>query len=311
MTLTRIPPSVDHVDRIERPSRKQFEEDYVAQRKPVIITGIADQWEAFSKWTPDYLKSVAGDTEVGVHYSESGDFHSWYNDPRMRRDRRVKFGDVIDIMTGPAERAHKYYMTEHNLGWVSNALLGDLSVGSLIDETPLPGVCTGPTLFLGQDTSMPSHFHATTEAFMCQLQGTKTVLLHGPEQTPCLYPHPWFTNPYNFSRVNWFRDHIWKNVDYEKFPLVEKAEGIEFQVHPGEILFIPVHWWHVTTVKGYQLSITYFWRSDRARWCFPTPGREVAAHEAFLHFKRMCEALGAPLPQEQDGALTLYEELNL
>ena len=92
---------------------------------------------------------------------------------------------------------------------------------------------------------------------------------------------------------------------------MKEAQAVEFTVHPGEILFIPVHWWHVTNVKGYQVSITYFWASDRKRWCFPSPGREVQAHEAFRHFRKLCESLGVPVPQSRDGALTLYEELSL
>ncbi len=308
MTVTE--PSITKIERIHAPSRRQFTKEFVEQRKPVIITGVADQWRAFRDWTPDRLKRVAGDAEVAVHYNARGSFHDWYTNPTAREDRRMKLADVIDIMRGPRERAHHYYMTEHLLAEISAELCNDLSVGSLIDERPVRGVCTGPTFFFGCDTSMPAHYHSTTEAFMCQLQGTKQVILHAPEQTPNLYPLPWYAPGYNFSQVDWFRDHIWKNVDYERFPLVKRAEALEFTVHPGEILFIPIHWWHVTNVDGYQLSITYFFKSDRSRWCYPHPGREVENHEAYRSFRERRAAEGKPVPEGRAG-LTLYERMHL
>lgn len=340
--MTQIQPSITEIGRVHNPTREEFDREFVQKRKPVIITGVADQWRAMSEWTPDYLKATAGQAEVDVHFSEKGNFHRWYTEPEKRTDLKMKFGDMIDIMRGPAETANKYYMTEHNLSLISEDLLGDLTVGSLIDETVGPGKCTGPTLFLGQNTCMPSHLHGTTEAFMCQLQGTKEVILHGPEQTPKLYPLPWYSSQYLFSEVDWFTDRQWKKVDYDKYPLAKDAQALEFTVHPGEILFIPVHWWHVTSVQGYQLSITYFWMSDRSRWHFPSPGNEVQAHlaleqfkkmfaamdqkglfsgggarrekrtkEAFEHFQKMCEALGCPLPEGEGTAQTLYEQMNL
>ena len=308
--MTTMLPSTNDIERVHCPTRKQFNEEFVEQRTPVILTGVADQWKAFTDWTPDYLTSVAGDAEVTVHHNEGGSFHDWYTNPSARSDQKMKLADVIKVMQGPAVEAHKYYMTEHLLAEISPELCRDLSVGGLIDERPLPGNCTGPAFFFGQDTSMPAHYHTTTEAFMCQLQGTKRVILHGPEQTPKLYPLPWSVPGYNFSRVDWFRDHIWKNIDDQQFPLAREAECIEFTVHPGEILFIPIHWWHVTNVDGYQLSITYFFKSDRKRWNFPHPGKEVQAHEAFRHFRNLCEALGSPVPSFE-GGLTLYEKMNL
>jgi hypothetical protein len=69
-------------------------------------------------------------------------------------------------------------------------------------------------------------------------------------------------------------------MDFEKWPKLRHAKGLEFTVRAGEILFIPVHWWHVTSVDTFQLSMTYFWRSDPSRWHYPQPGRRVRAREA-------------------------------
>jgi hypothetical protein len=74
--MTTFAPVTD-VDRIESPSRREFEEEYVKRRKPVIITGVGNQWKAY-EWTPDYLKKVAGKDQCTVHYNEKGNFKRWY-----------------------------------------------------------------------------------------------------------------------------------------------------------------------------------------------------------------------------------------
>ena len=56
------------IERIERPTREVFERDYEAHSKPVILTGVTDDWPALEKWGPDYFKQVAGEQEVRVPY---------------------------------------------------------------------------------------------------------------------------------------------------------------------------------------------------------------------------------------------------
>ena len=53
-------------------------------------------------------------------------------------------------------------------------------------------------------------------------------------------------------------------------------------LQPGQMLFIPVHWWHLTAATGYQVSVSHFFRSKLRRWTFPKPGLSVAAREILL-----------------------------
>ena len=276
------PPS--EIERVEAPTREEFEENYVKRRRPVILTGVATGWKALTEWTPEYLKSVAGDSVVTAHYDPNGDFQQWYDmADGVREDRQIGFARLIDLLIAEPPDL-RYYMTEHALHLVSEKLLGDLSLSQYISDTLKPGVSSGPCLFVGRDISMPIHYHPTTEAFMCQLQGDKQVTLYGPEQCPNLYTTPWYKPTYIFSRVDYasqraMAQHDRSRMDFDKWPKLERAKGLEFTVRPGEILFIPVHWWHVTSVDTFQVSMTYFWRSDKSRWHYPTPGRRVRARE--------------------------------
>ena len=40
-----------------------------------------------------------------------------------------------------------------------------------------------------------------------------------------------------------------------------------------------MHWWHLTSVPTFQVSMTTFWQSRFGRWTFPHPGLEVCARE--------------------------------
>jgi len=276
--------TITTIERIGSPTREEFE-GYVEANRPVVMTDVSPHWGAMKKWNPDYLKSVAGDSEVTVHYDEDGDFTRWYLYPKQRIDRRIPFGEFIDILLDdPDER--RYYMTEHEISWISKDLVGDVDFSGLVDLEPP----WEPLLFVGRDTCMPLHYHGTTEALLCQMIGTKKITLYAPDQTPYLYARPWYRPAPLFSRVDG-RSLQMGSPDFEKWPKLRRARPLQFTLYPGEILFIPVHWWHLTSVPDFQVSVTTFWKSKVRRWTFPSPGLQVFARE--ILFKTQKKLRGA------------------
>ncbi len=271
--------SASQLERVHAPTKAEFERDFVQRNQPVVITGVADQWPAFSKWNADYLKRVAGDSTVAVHFEERGDFQRWYT-PDGHVDKKLTVGQFVDILTQPTPD-RRYYMSEHDLSLVSRALLAD------VDATRYTS--GEPKLFLGRDTCMPLHYHATTEAILCQLVGSKEVLLYSPDQWSLLYAHPWYSPAWMFSRVDggqqvqaFTQGNAHLRLDLPPsagFPKFKRAKPTVVLLQPGEILFIPVHWWHLTTAPGFQVNVSAFWPSHRSRYRFPQPGLQVLAHE--------------------------------
>lgn len=273
------------IDRIEAPTREHFETHYLNKNRPVVITGVADKWGALEKWSVDYLKSVAGDSEVTVHYREDADFGKWYRLQEEREDRRMPFGEVLDLLSGdPGDR--RYYMTEHSLRQVSPELVSDVDVSRYVDLPPP----WEPLLFVGFDTCMPGHFHGSTEAFLCQIEGEKTVTLFSPEQYNLLYPRHWYQKSPLFSELDG-RAIQADTVDLEQYPKYAEAVPMRFPLRPGDILFIPVHWWHITSVPTFQVSVTFFWKARFSNWTFPVPGMHMCAREAHHQVKRVTRFL--------------------
>lgn len=235
--------------------------------RPVILTGVASNWRAMSTWSADYLKQIAGDSPVTVRYAEEADFFRWFQTSGELTYLTMPFRNLIEtVHDHPAER--RYYMTEQALDKLSDDLVADVDFREYqIDLNPP----LKPCLFMGRDVSMPLHYHANTEAVLAQLRGRKRVWLYPPDQSHFLYVRPWYGRTPFFSLVDA------RKPDLNRFPKFKRARAVEFTLDPGDMLFIPVQWWHLTQAIGFQLSLTQFWAADLRRWRFPTPGIRSAA----------------------------------
>merc|ERR1712187_832736 len=71
-----------------------------------------------------------------------------------------------------------------------------------------------------------------------------------------LYPYPEWHTLDSYSMVDF------EHPDLQRFPGFENARGQEAIVKPGEILYLPMHWFHyVQALPGDNISLS-FW-SDR------------------------------------------------
>jgi hypothetical protein len=67
------------VDRVESISPELFRKQYYDPLKPLVISGLAKKWPAYSKWNWDFFKAVMGDQEVGVYNNVKSDAHTPIN----------------------------------------------------------------------------------------------------------------------------------------------------------------------------------------------------------------------------------------
>ena len=281
-------PTLNTSDKIQRVGRMNREEFAAHQdtNVPIIFTDVSPHWAAMKNWTLDYLKQIAPDSPVTVHYDKNGDFTRWYlMTPEERDDRVIPFGEFIDILQ--TDEGRNYYMTEHSLKSVSEKLASEVDMSGLVDLQPP----WEPMVFIGRDTCMPMHYHGSTEAALCQLIGSKKITLAAPSQSGHLYARPWYQQSPLFSQVDG-RSIQAGAPDFERWPRLERAKLLQFTLNPGEILYIPVHWWHLTSVPDISVSMTSFWDSKFSRWTFPNPGFQMIAREALWRVKAGFKKVG-------------------
>jgi hypothetical protein len=250
------------IERFPVPSRAEFEKNYVSARKPVILTGVASAWPACARWSLDYLRSTVGHKVLPVRIFPKDRDDNWVSSAQ----RLMPVSEFIDTLDRK-DRPGNPYLEFRSLQQDLPELLGDVRLPSYFDEKRLFNL----VLFLGRDSIAPTHYHPLEENFLCQVLGRKRVLLYPPEQTPCLYPLPWNTpDTPCFSRVAAL------NPDLEKFPRFKDARPIDVVIEPGEMLYIPLHWWHGVFGLGVNVTVSWFWMprlAERRRWLTSSMGR--------------------------------------
>lgn len=97
----------------------------------------------------------------------------------------------------------------------------------------------------------PCHLDSYGCNLVFQVQGRKRWHLFPPEDTPFLYPT---RIPYEessvFSKINVV------NPDVKRFPQFQKARRHTVTLSPGQVLFVPRHWWHyVESIDSVTVSI--------------------------------------------------------
>jgi len=248
------------IERRETLSYEEFAEAYLYPLKPVIVTGALRQWKAVGRWTPEFFKREFGQMKF-----------------KLEDDLKAKVG--YKAGEGAAEYTMERFIdrvlesTEQNPApYFRNRILYDLFPTLRNDIEPLPEYFQPnwlPDRYLvkyvrdvlnrgaaieiyigGKGGAFPVlHYDgAGTHAFLMQIYGRKQFIIYSPEQEPYLYPS---SEKRNLSTVNDL-----DNPDLQKFPLFAKAEPSKFVLEPGELLFIPSHWWHTTKMLTPCISIS-------------------------------------------------------
>jgi hypothetical protein len=269
------------VERVEAPSAECFAEEYLAQGRPVLITGVAKAWQAVS-WTFDDLRRAAGARRVGVEvYADRHDFYRPWTVLRRPKKREVLLAAFLDRLEQAEAEAGREYLAEVSF----KSVFPDL--GARLD---LPPYLTrekkvNSLVFLGTDTFTPIHYHPRSHGLLTMLWGKKHVLFWPPEQTAGLYPNAWYSPLFNHSRVNL------AHLDPRRHPAFTQLEPLRVTVGAGEMLFIPVHWWHAVETPGLGFAVTFAWPATPPTRLFPVPGRRTIANEILYYLPRQALAV--------------------
>jgi len=233
-------------ENIERVSIKElgiedFEQKYLLQSEPVIITDIFEICPKLTSWTPDYLSKKIKNKIVRVNTSNDGRFGL---DPE-------KGGFVTDPVFMPFNKfvkSLKKSVRKLYIGQVS--ILRELM--ELRDEVNIPKYISTKDIRMnlwfgpGGNTS-PLHYDGMNNFFI-QVYGTKQILLSSHCNFKNLYPHPWYSKAPHTSRINI------DNLNSDIYPKTSKADFIKFTIYPGEMLFIPIYWWKAKVQEHFTLG---------------------------------------------------------
>jgi hypothetical protein len=238
--LNRLHPCSTEIPRRHRLPRQQFLEDFYSTNRPVIITGMTDDWPALRKWSLDYFAKLLGDREVEVQVGRNAGDN--YEIERERFVVRLRFAEFLEKVR-TAGVTNDFYMTASNSGENKRSLasLWDdvVQIPEYLDDTdPLSGF-----LWIGPAGTITPFHHDLTNNLMVQVIGRKRVRIAASWDIPLMHNHY----------------HVFSMIDGRVMPPcpeapIDQPQIVEAILGPGEVLFLPVGCMHF--VEALDISVT-------------------------------------------------------
>ncbi|MDY7022297.1 MAG: cupin-like domain-containing protein [Cyanobacteriota bacterium] len=250
------------VERRVRISQSEFLDQYYSQNKPVILTDIMQNWQALNLWNPDYLKQHYGEAKVEVQANRNSDPEYELNVEKHRQTLLMK--DYVDWIVEKGE-SNDFYMVANNGALDREEMKGLMNDIEVFPEYLDPEDTARRVFFwFGSSGTITPLHHDPVNLMLAQVLGRKRILLIPPRQTPYLYNHVGV-----FSQVDP------ENPNYQKYPLYKNIKPIEIILSPGEVIFIPVGWWHHVRALDISISVSFtnFVFPNYYNWENPTFGR--------------------------------------
>ncbi|XP_009893566.1 PREDICTED: lysine-specific demethylase 8 [Charadrius vociferus] len=233
----------DALPHLRCPSLEHFRDNYLIPQKPVVLEGIIDHWPCMKKWSVDYFCQVAGcrtvPVELGTRYTDE----EW-------SQQLMTVGDFIN----------QYIVNENSTGYLAQHQLFD-QIPELKEDISIPDYCclgegeeddiTINAWFGPEGTISPLH-QDPQQNFLAQVFGRKYIRLYSPQESENLYPHE-SQILHNTSQVDV------EDPDLLKFPNFQKAAFQSCILMPGQVLFIPVRYWHYVRSLDISFSVSYWW----------------------------------------------------
>jgi Family of unknown function (DUF6065)/Cupin-like domain len=235
----RLHPRSSEIEHRHKLSRDEFLREYYSTNRPVIITGMMDDWPAMGKWDLDYFDRQFGERLVEVQMGRTTGAN--YETEREKYIHKIRFADFVEKVR-TAGRTNDFYLTANNHS-ANRAILPEL----WDDIVQVPEYLTperpGGFFWMGPAGTITPFHHDLTNNFMAQVIGRKRIKLVPSWDLPLMknYLHC-------FSQVDGC------STPAAPQPAIDEPQFLDFLLNPGEILFLPIGCFHF--VEGVDISVT-------------------------------------------------------
>ncbi len=231
-------PIVPHVDKI---SSADFFEQYYRANRPVVLTGLADGWSAFEKWSLDHLEHLLGDRIIGVQWNREANPN--YEADCYDHRNEVPLREVIARLHAGA--SNDFYIT------ANNSDINKTALAPLWDDVgTIPGILAPEHerdgyFWMGPRGTVTPWHHDLSNNLLLQIKGRKRIRLVAAQDTPLMRNH-------NHCFTRWNAEDLLPGPGDDTRPAVYEAV-----IEPGAALFIPVGWWHYVEGLDITMSMTF------------------------------------------------------
>jgi hypothetical protein len=239
------------VERVSNISLKDFKKNYVAKGRPVVLEGLANDWDCVKNWSLDYFDKLHGDDEITIVA----------NDLNETPFEILKLSEVLqDIKKGgskyyrfyPLLKEHPEHIKDFDYTWLRKAK-------NRISFWEQFQVFIG-----GKGTSTPVHNAMASNIFV-QAFGQKEWILYPPSMSIIIDPEP---------GINFHRGAPFKTTkgpfnpfipDFDPpYTLYKYIDKIKVKLEPGDVFYNPPHYWHGVQNPTDSIGIGYRWLSIKS-----------------------------------------------
>ena len=240
--------NLQDIPRVETITKADFLKHYFKPQKPVVIERFIEDWPAYTKWSLDYMKEVAGDKHVPLYNYRPVNYKNGIQEDHTK----MKMSDYIDLLK---REPTKFRIFLWNILKEVPQLQNDYSYPDfgLRLMKGLPMLFFGGTdsyTFMHYDIDLANIFHF-------HFEGKKQIILFDQKQNKYLYkvPHSLITR----------EDIDFANPDFEKWPALQHAKGWICNLNHGEVLYMPEGYWHYMRylTPGFSMSLRAIARNPK------------------------------------------------
>ena len=228
------------VPRVKTLSKEAFLRDYYRPQRPVVIERAIEQWPAYSKWSLDYMRQVAGDKIVPLYDDRPVNYRDGFNEPHAK----MRMSEYIDLLKKEPTR-YRIFL------WNILREVPELQRDFDFPDFGLPLMKGLPMLFFGGEDSFTfMHYDIDlANIFHFHFEGKKECILFSQSENKYLYkvPHSLITHEsINFAAP-----------DLEQWPALRRVKGYRAELNHGEVLYMPEGYWHYMRylTPGFSMSL--------------------------------------------------------
>ncbi|CAG8554871.1 18934_t:CDS:2 [Dentiscutata erythropus] len=229
---------IETIDRRSNLSMEEFNTNYAAKNRPVIITDVVTQWPAFQKWTIKYLVEKYGD----IHFRAEA--------------INIKLKNYVQYSASTLDES-PLYLFDKKFGEKCNGILEDFLVPEYFSQDffnilgqsrpDFRWIIIGPT-------RSGSTFHKdpnSTSAWNAVIRGSKKWIMYPPD----ILPPGVFTSADEAEVTSPVSLMEW-HFNYYKATQKSKIQPLEGICRAGELIFVPNGWWHMVINLEDSIAIT-------------------------------------------------------
>jgi hypothetical protein len=244
------------IERIAKPSAEEFlRYSSHEHARPFVVPGALAGKRFPSQWTEESWRASIGHLVMNVWVSATGTFRGGTPpyDATQLVSVKMPVNEFFDRLNGsPAKPIlapnEKYYLFQVPIAQLE-AIMGDYERPSFLPDVAEvrphawvsgPGVSTQP------------HYDLAENLFV-QVRGRKRVLLWDPSQYSLLHTIPLHESYGTESRIDM------NAPDIEKYPEFARSRAVECTLEAGDLLYIPLGWFHYVTTLEHSFSLNHWW----------------------------------------------------